>query len=64
VTLAGNGTLTISGLNAEAIVTLLGGQAVPFSEVSAHHASLEDAYLRLTRDAVEYRAKPDTEATR
>jgi len=64
VTTGGNGTLTISGLNAEAIVTLLGGQAVPFSEVSAHHASLEDAYLRLTRDAVEYRAKPDTEATR
>jgi ABC-2 type transport system ATP-binding protein len=29
---------------------------VPFSEVSAHRASLEEAYLELTRDAVEYRA--------
>jgi ABC-2 type transport system ATP-binding protein len=29
---------------------------VPFSEVSAHRATLEDAYLELTRDAVEYRA--------
>ena len=61
---ADNGTLTISGLTAETIVTLLSGQAVPFSEVSAHRASLEDAYLQLTRDAVEYRAKPDTEAAR
>jgi ABC-2 type transport system ATP-binding protein len=29
---------------------------VPFSEVSAHHATLEQAYLELTRDAAEYRA--------
>ena len=30
--------------------------AVPFSEVSAHRVSLEEAYLELTRDAVEFRA--------
>jgi ABC-2 type transport system ATP-binding protein len=30
---------------------------VPFSEVSAHRASLEQAYLELTSDAVEYRAE-------
>ena len=29
---------------------------MPFSEVSAHRATLEEAYLGLTRDAVEYRA--------
>ena len=29
---------------------------VPFSEVSAHRATLEDAYLQLTKDAVEFRA--------
>ena len=29
---------------------------MPFSEVSAHRATLEEAYLELTRDAVEYRA--------
>jgi ABC-2 type transport system ATP-binding protein len=57
-------TLAVSGLNAEKIVTLLTGQAVPFSEVSAHRASLEDAYLELTRDAVEYRAEPATEAAK
>ena len=29
---------------------------VPFSEVSAHRATLEDAYLQLTKDAVEFSA--------
>jgi ABC-2 type transport system ATP-binding protein len=29
---------------------------VPFSEVSAHRATLEEAYMELTRDAVEFRA--------
>ena len=31
-------------------------RAVPFSEVSAHRATLEEAYMELTRDAVEFRA--------
>jgi ABC-2 type transport system ATP-binding protein len=50
-------TVTISGLAAEKVVALLGENAVPFSEVSAHRATLEEAYLELTRDAVEYRAQ-------
>jgi ABC-2 type transport system ATP-binding protein len=37
-------------------VVLLSGHAVPFSEVSAHRATLEEAYLELTREAVEFRA--------
>ena len=45
-------------------MAVLGSQAVPFSEVSAHRASLEEAYLELTRDAVEYRAAPAGEAVR
>jgi ABC-2 type transport system ATP-binding protein len=49
-------TLVISGLAAEKIVTLLGESGVPFSEVSAHRATLEEAYMELTRDAVEFRA--------
>jgi ABC-2 type transport system ATP-binding protein len=52
----GSGTLTVSGLTAEQVVALLTAKAVPFSEVSAHHATLEQAYLELTRDAAEYRA--------
>jgi ABC-2 type transport system ATP-binding protein len=64
VTAAGAGLLTVSGLAAEKIVTLLAASAVPFAEVSAHRATLEQAYLELTRDAVEYRAEPAPEAAR
>jgi ABC-2 type transport system ATP-binding protein len=55
---AGGGILTVSGLAAERITALLGDKKVPFSEVSAHRATLEQAYLELTGDAVEYRAEP------
>jgi ABC-2 type transport system ATP-binding protein len=48
--------VTVSGLAPEKVVLVLGENAVPFSEVSAHRATLEEAYLELTRDAVEYRA--------
>ncbi len=57
----GNGTLTISGLPAERVVMLLSQGGVPFSEVSAHRVTLEQAYLDLTRDAVEFRAEPAKE---
>jgi ABC-2 type transport system ATP-binding protein len=63
VAVTGRGTLTVSGLAAEKIVALLGESAVPFSEVSAHRASLEEAYMELTRDAVEFRAEPAGEVT-
>jgi ABC-2 type transport system ATP-binding protein len=49
-------TLTVSGLTAERVVALLSGAGVPFSEISAHRATLEEAYMELTRDAVEFRA--------
>jgi ABC-2 type transport system ATP-binding protein len=49
-------TLTVSGLAAEAVVALLTAKAVPFAEVAAHRASLEEAYMELTRDAVEFAA--------
>jgi ABC-2 type transport system ATP-binding protein len=56
VAATGSDTLTVSGLAAERVVALLGQSAVPFSEVSAHRASLEEAYMELTREAVEFRA--------
>jgi ABC-2 type transport system ATP-binding protein len=49
-------TLIVSGLAATRIVTLLNQNAVPFSEVAAHRATLEEAYMDLTRDATEFRA--------
>jgi ABC-2 type transport system ATP-binding protein len=49
--------LTVSCLSSERIVELLAGNGVPFAEVSAHRASLEEAYMELTRDAAEFRAE-------
>jgi ABC-2 type transport system ATP-binding protein len=57
VAASGPGQLIISGLPAERVVALLTAKAVPFSEVSAHRATLEQAYLELTKDEVEYRAE-------
>src|SRR6202035_4428641 len=45
VTADGPGALAVSGLVPERVVALLAGKAVPFSEVSAHRATLEEAYL-------------------
>jgi ABC-2 type transport system ATP-binding protein len=49
-------TLTVSGLAAERVVAVLGENGVPFSEVAPHRATLEEAYMELTRDAVEFHA--------
>jgi ABC-2 type transport system ATP-binding protein len=48
--------VTVSDLPAERIIGLLTAAGLPFSEISAHRASLEEAYMELTRDAVEYAA--------
>jgi ABC-2 type transport system ATP-binding protein len=51
----GPDTLTVTGLTGETIVALLTAGAVPFAELATHRATLEEAYLGLTRDAVQYR---------
>ena len=56
--------LGVTGLPDEEIVALLARNGVPFSQVSTHRATLEEAYMELTRDAVEYRGIPAREATR
>ncbi len=50
--------LTVKGLFAERTVVALTGNRVPFTEVSAHRAALEEACMELTRDAEEFRAAP------
>jgi ABC-2 type transport system ATP-binding protein len=55
VAASGGEMLLISGLPAERVVALLAAAAVPFSEVSAHRATLEQAYMELTRQSVEFR---------
>ena len=55
VAITGHDVLTVSGLSSSQVVALLSESLTPFSEVSAHRATLEEAYMELTRDAVEYR---------
>ncbi|MFE7764718.1 ABC transporter ATP-binding protein [Streptomyces sp. NPDC057438] len=62
VVATGPGTLGVTGLPDEEIVALLARNGVPFSQVSTHRATLEEAYMELTRDAVEYRGVPAGEA--
>jgi ABC-2 type transport system ATP-binding protein len=57
-------TLTVAGLEAGQVVALLSEAAVPFTEVSVHRATLEEAYMELTRDQVEFRAVPAEEPAR
>jgi ABC-2 type transport system ATP-binding protein len=64
VTPSGPQALTVSGLPAERVVAVLSGSGVGFSEVAAYRASLEEAYLELTRGAVEYRAAAAGEVAR
>jgi ABC-2 type transport system ATP-binding protein len=58
VAATGRDTLAVSGLASEQVVAHLGEAGVGFSEISAHRATLEEAYMELTRDAVEFRAQP------
>jgi ABC-2 type transport system ATP-binding protein len=54
--------LTVTGVPAERVVALLTDGEVPFSEIAQHRASLEEAYMELTRDAVDYAGQvPTTE---
>jgi ABC-2 type transport system ATP-binding protein len=48
--------LTIKNLSAELTVAALTASQIPFTEVSAHRATLEEAYMELTKDAVEYQS--------
>jgi ABC-2 type transport system ATP-binding protein len=56
VAATGPDTLTVTGLPSDRIVEVLGESSVPFSEVVMHRATLEEAYMELTRDSVEFTA--------
>jgi ABC-2 type transport system ATP-binding protein len=64
VAATGRDTLAVTGLDAGQIVARLTGAGVGFSEISAHRATLEEAYMELTRDAAEFRAQPAKEEVR
>jgi len=52
----GPDALMVSGLPAERVVALLSESSVPFAEVTAHRATLEQAYMELTKGAVEFQS--------
>jgi ABC-2 type transport system ATP-binding protein len=54
-------TLTITGLDGERIAGMLAQAGVPFSELRQHRASLEEAYMELTRDAAEFARPTNTD---
>jgi ABC-2 type transport system ATP-binding protein len=51
-----DGTLAVTGISAEAIGELAASQGIALHELAPQEASLEEAYMELTRDSVEYRA--------
>jgi ABC-2 type transport system ATP-binding protein len=56
VTSTGEETLTVSGLEAVRIADLAAQRGLPLHELSPHRTSLEEAFIELTRNAVEYAA--------
>jgi ABC-2 type transport system ATP-binding protein len=50
-----DGALTITGASLEAVGDLAGANGLTLHELSAHKASLEDTFMELTRDSVDFR---------
>jgi len=53
------GTLRITGATCEAVGELARANGLTLQELSAHQASLEQTYMELTRDSVDYRTAED-----
>jgi ABC-2 type transport system ATP-binding protein len=53
----GNGSLEVTGLEPARIGDLAAAHRLRLHELTPRHASLEDAYMELTRESVEYRAE-------
>jgi ABC-2 type transport system ATP-binding protein len=56
VVLEGDGALAVTDMDAPAIADLAAGHGIAVHELVPRHASLEQAYLDITRDSVDYRA--------
>ena len=59
-----DGALTVSGLSTDQVGTVAGAVGITLLELTAQQASLEEAFMDLTRDAVEFRAPTTTGASR
>jgi ABC-2 type transport system ATP-binding protein len=56
VSAAGDGALAVSGLSTDEVGRLAGGAGITLLELTAQQPSLEEAFIDLTSDAVEFRA--------
>jgi ABC-2 type transport system ATP-binding protein len=63
VSRADDGALTVTGLTTDQVGTAAGSAGITLLELSPQQASLEEAFMNLTKDAVEFRA-PATEGAR
>jgi ABC-2 type transport system ATP-binding protein len=54
VTVAGADTVTVDGIAGDRVAALLTEAGIAFSELRRHRASLEEAYMDLTRGAIEF----------
>jgi ABC-2 type transport system ATP-binding protein len=53
---ADDGALTVSGLSTDEVGRAAGAAGITLLELTAQQASLEEAFVDMTRDAVEFRA--------
>ncbi|MFD3997088.1 ATP-binding cassette domain-containing protein [Streptomyces sp. NPDC058583] len=53
----GDGTLTVTGMETDRIGLLAFRHGTPLAELASHSSSLEEAFMELTADSVEYRKK-------
>jgi ABC-2 type transport system ATP-binding protein len=58
VTRADDGALTVSGLSAAEVGSAAAAAGITVLELATEPTSLEDAFVDLTQDAVEFRATP------
>jgi ABC-2 type transport system ATP-binding protein len=59
VTSEDDGSLSVNGMSADRIGELAGASGIYLHELSTQMASLEDAFMELTRDSVEYHGMSD-----
>jgi ABC-2 type transport system ATP-binding protein len=59
VAVGGAETVVVDGLSGDRVAALLTSAGIPFSELRRHRASLEEAYMDLTRGALEFVPESD-----
>jgi ABC-2 type transport system ATP-binding protein len=54
VAVSGEASVVVEGMPGDRVSAVLTGAGIPFSELRRHRASLEEAYMDLTRGAIEF----------